>query len=400
LEAAPLSVSALTGAIKGLLEAHPLLRSVLVQGEVSNLTRHASGHIYFSLKDEGATLSAVLFKQNHIMTGSPRFGNGDRVVVTGRISVYPPRGAYQLVADRVRPAGLGDLYAQFQALKERLEAEGLFDLDIKRPLPPMPHVAVLITSATGAVLHDIVNTLRRRYPCLRLYLIPAVVQGDRALPSLLAAFNRVPQLPDAKLVILARGGGSLEDLWCFNEEALARAIRACPVPVVSAIGHQTDFTIADFAADLRAPTPTAAAEIIAPDRNTLLADLHELSAQYQRLISGQVALRQQYLDDLQQRLAQALLDHVTDQAHTLDLLTERFQQGLHTRLQAERHTLDLLAGQLAAYDLQQTLERGFTLTTDATGARLRTVADAPPGAHLRTYFADGAVASTVDAAAT
>ncbi|HXX64370.1 MAG TPA: exodeoxyribonuclease VII large subunit, partial [Bacteroidota bacterium] len=270
--AEPLTVTELTRHIKQVLElGFPQLS---VQGEVSNFKRHTSGHVYFTLKDEGAQLSCVLWRSRaatmHFLPG-----DGLKVVASGRISVYEVRGSYQLDVQSIRPVGVGELQAAFERLKKKLAEEGLFDEARKRALPPFPRRIGIITSATGAVLHDMMNVFRRRFPSLEVILSAVRVQGAGASEEIVQALDAFNEFGPPDVVILARGGGSLEDLWPFNEEPVARAIARSRAPVVSAVGHETDFTIADFVADLRAPTPSAAAELVVPDRRELLENVSD-----------------------------------------------------------------------------------------------------------------------------
>ena len=255
------SVSEVAEILRGLLE--DALPSIWIQGEVSNF-RNPSGHWYFTLKDEQAQLRCAMFKgQNYLVKPAPK--NGDAVLLRGRLTYYGRGGDAQLVVEHLEPAGEGALLRAFEELKRKLAAEGLFDEAKKRPLPEAPRGIGIVTSSTGAALQDMLSTLRRRYPLGCVYVHAVPVQGDAACPAMVRALAELPKRAPVDVIILARGGGSLEDLWCFNHEALARAIRACAVPVVTGIGHETDFTIADFAADLRAPTPTGAAERVAPN---------------------------------------------------------------------------------------------------------------------------------------
>src|SRR5512136_2978956 len=273
---APMTVGALTRYIREMFEVDYRLQDVWVEGEVSVVSRPSSGHIYFTLKDAAAQIACVMWK-----SAAPTFGallvHGGQILAHGKVSVYEPRGSYQLYVDRVQPQGLGDLHAQFELLKARLEAEGLFAPERKRPLPEFPHRIGLVTSPTGAVIRDICNVLARRWPLVEVVLAPTQVQGEDAPPQIVAALDALYRRDDlahiVDVIIVARGGGSLEDLWAFNDERVARKIAESPVPVVSGVGHETDFTIADFVADVRAPTPSAAAELITPDRAEFEAQL-------------------------------------------------------------------------------------------------------------------------------
>ena len=261
-----ISVSQLNYYIKSLLEADDKLRYVFVTGEISNLTDHySSGHIYLSLKDDKAVIKAVMFSFS-AKNLKFRPQNGMKIIARGRVSLYEPSGQYQLYIEDMQPDGIGSLTIAFEQLKKKLEAEGLFDPKHKKPLPQFPKVITIITSPTGAALQDIRNVLGRRWPYSQVQIIPVLVQGDGAASMLTRAVTEADACGDSDVIIIGRGGGSIEDLWAFNDESLARAIFACRVPVISAVGHETDFTICDFVADMRAPTPSAAAELATPDR--------------------------------------------------------------------------------------------------------------------------------------
>ncbi|MEL6649843.1 MAG: exodeoxyribonuclease VII large subunit [Bacteroidota bacterium] len=363
------SVGELTVYIKNRLERDPNLQSVQVQGEVSNLTYHGSGHVYFSLKDPSAQISCVMFRAN--AQRAPRMKVGDKMIVRGNMSVYPPRGNYQLMVQSVRKAGLGDLHQRFLQLKEKLETEGLFAPERKRPIPTMPDKIVLITSPTGAAIRDMLQTIKRRYNRGTVLLIPAVVQGESGAKSIVKALREAAETK-ADVILLARGGGSIEDLWNFNEESVARAIVASPIPVISGVGHETDFTIADFVADLRASTPTAAAERAVPDLGNVVFTLKEYETQLKRNLQYFIDFKRQVLDDYSNRLEQLCLQY----------------------LQNKRHELELLHTQLKALDIRQLLEQGFSLTL--VDGEVRSSAEGiEPGMQIETVFKDGRIESEV-----
>lgn len=367
------TVKQLNQVIKSLLESAPFLRQIAVKGEISNLTRHSSGHYYFSLKDADAQVSCVLFRaQAAGLSFEPEAG--DQVTAIADISVYMPRGNYQLLVTELQKEGQGDLYARFLQLKARLEAEGLFDTSHKKAIPRFPKKIGVVTSPTGAVIRDIQNTLSRRYPAVKLLLSPTRVQGSEAVPEIIAALKVLDARPDVDLILLARGGGSIEDLWCFNDEQLARTLFKLKKPVISAIGHETDFTIADFVADLRAPTPTAAAELSVPDRIELLAQL----------------------DDFSERLAKSLRSVVWSYAQYVDELQDKAAIGLRQQLRLRRQQLDSQEQRLKALDYRSVLRRGFSITT-VSGKRLTSVKQVQAGAKLTTWLADGAIDSEVKA---
>lgn len=364
------SVGELTQYVKRRLEQDPGLQSVQVQGEVSNLTYHGSGHVYFSLKDSQAQLNCVMFKGN--AQYAPRIQNGDKVVLTGNLTVYAPRGNYQLMVSTLKKAGLGDLHQQFLELKERLQKEGLFDPGDKQPIPTFPQHIVLITSPTGAAVKDMIRTIQRRYNRGKLTLIPTVVQGEQGAASILRSLQ-LAQETDAEVIILGRGGGSLEDLWNFNEEAVARAIYASRIPIITGIGHETDFTIADFVADLRASTPTAAAEHAVPDLASILYTLDEYELQLQRNLQHFIDFKRQVLDDYSNRL----------------------EQSLRQYMRQKKHELDLLATQLAGLDITRLLDQGYTFTL--VEGRIQTTAKGlQAGQVLETVFKDGKIRSTIE----
>ena len=296
---APLSVSQLNRAAKQLLESEFL--QVYVEGEISNFSRPSSGHWYFSLKDDHAQIRCAFFKGRNLYC-QQNVTNGQKVAVRGKISLFEARGEYQLIVDRLEDAGIGALQARFEALKKQLDSEGLFDPSQKQPLPEHPKRIALVTSPTGAAVRDMLSVFARRYSRLHIDVVPVMVQGDQAAPQIVAALQWLSALGMHDAVVVARGGGSIEDLWAFNEERVARAIAACPLPVVSAIGHETDFTIADFVADKRAPTPSAAAEILSPDSSQQVAKLAQLQRRLGTAIKRRLAERSQYLQATLRRL--------------------------------------------------------------------------------------------------
>ncbi len=429
-----LSVSSLNRLVRSCLEANfPL---TWVGGEISNLTYAASGHVYFSLKDAGAQVRCVMWRSRAQMLGW-RLENGQKVEVRVLVSFYEPRGEFQLNVEAIRRAGQGDLYEQFLRLKAQLEAEGLFAAAGKRPLPAFPRHIAIVTSPQAAALRDVLSTLRRRAPHIAIDLYPTPVQGEGAGQRIAAALA-VASAGDCDLILLCRGGGSIEDLWAFNEEGVARAIRAAGVPVVAGIGHETDFTIADFAADLRAPTPTAAAELAAPDRTALRQGLAQLQEQLRRRSERALADRQQRLDWLAGRLLhpaerlaqrrdrllalhqrlyhglrrcsdngrlqlqaaghrlQAARPRPAQRGEALDRLRRRLQQQLQWQFAQQRMKLNALAGSLRQLDPHAVLARGYALATGPDGRAVRDAGELAAGAALRLDFARGAVLATVD----
>lgn len=441
-----MTVTELNRALRSLVEVE--FSRVAVEGEVSNLRRQQSGHCYFTLKDANAQLSCVIFRGQAARLGGSlkRLQDGQALTCHGELTVYEQRGNLQLVVQRIEMAGAGVLQARFEALKNKLASEGLFDASRKTPLPRMPRHIGLITSPTGAALQDFLQVITRRAPWLTIHLAAVPVQGQDAAPKLRQALRSLvrqsgKEIPALDLIVLTRGGGSLEDLWAFNEEELAREIARCPLPIVSAVGHEIDHTIADFVADLRAPTPSIAAELIAPDRAELdkhLADLRRrlrqplaqrlsharaLLARHERTPLARILqrrLRQQdlRLDQLRQALSQTPRQRLGALRSGLQLLELRWAtlhprqrlaqrraalESLHQRLNLlsqsqlrhHRENLRRTQGMLAALSPQAVLQRGYSLTALPDGTLLTHPTQAPPGTRLRTRLAQGEVMSEV-----
>lgn len=385
-----LSVGDLSQQIKRVLESDPILCDIGVRGEISNFKVHGSGHIYFTLKDADAQLRCCMWRSAANRLGF-RPANGNRVIATGHVEFYSPRGEVSFIAENLRFDGRGALLEAYEQLKRELAAEGLFDAERKKPLPPMPRRIALITSPTGAVAHDVITVLRRRWPIATITFIAAAVQGYAAAPDLVRAIGWAASLEDLDLVIVARGGGSAEDLWCFNDEELARAAASCPVPLISAVGHETDFTILDFVADMRAPTPSAAAELATPDLAALQAGVNGLRWRLYNAVAGDIRLARQRLESLRRRRSlmhpEALLRQWREQvAH----LRQRAVGATERRVKIERQALAAHRAQLRALDPLRVLERGYALVSDAGSGGLVTSASAvEPGQRLRLKFHDG-----------
>ncbi|WKZ39590.1 MAG: exodeoxyribonuclease VII large subunit [Anaerolineales bacterium] len=358
-----LTVSQLTFRIRKLLEDNPELQDVWVTGEISNLSRPASGHIYFTLKDKNASLKCVMWKTDAART-RPVLQEGAAVEVHGRIAVYEPQGQYQLVANLIQAKGEGALFQEFLRLKSMLEAEGLFDPERKREIPVFPQTIGIVTSATGAALRDMLNTIRRRQPLTRVILAPSAVQGVDAPPALVNALASLDQHnPD--VILLARGGGSIEDLWAFNDERVVRAVVASQAPVISGVGHETDFTLCDFAADLRAPTPTAAAELAT---QTTLDDLRfDLSSYQSRLTdmtSSLLADQRALISSLISRLRYVSPERrIQSEIQSLDELSRRTTAALAHRIQLQSARVDGMWKRLQALNPEGILSRGYAIIT-------------------------------------
>ena len=386
------TVSQVATYIRTELESDPHLSDLWIEGEVSNLSIASSGHAYFNLKDRQAVLQAVMFRSQR---GIHLLANGGSVTAHGRVSFYEPRGTLNVMVDVVAPQGLGELALELERLKQKLSAEGLFDPGRKRPLPAFPRVVGVVTSPTGAVFHDIQNVLSRRYPLARLVLSPTQVQGEGSAGSIAQALELLDRDGDCDVIIVARGGGSLEDLWSFNEEVVARAIYACRTPVVSGVGHETDETIADYVADVRAPTPSAAAELIAPDVRDLRATVSHFLQRMDRNLDGRVQQERAGLDRLRRQMESGLPDIGTLRRRIDDL--SRIAGGSVASLAARRRLeVDGLQQRLRGLDPRATLRRGFAVVElMSTGAALTSSAQAAPGDELRITVTDGVVPAVV-----
>ncbi|WP_026584289.1 exodeoxyribonuclease VII large subunit [Bacillus sp. J33] len=322
-----LTVNALTKYIKRKFDADPHLQNIMVKGEISNFKQHSSGHMYFTLKDEKARILAVMFAGNaRNMKFRPE--NGMKILVKGEVSVYEPSGQYQIYIKEMQPDGIGELYLAYEQLKKKLESEGMFSINYKKPIPRYPKTVAVVTSPTGAAIRDILTTIKRRYPIANILIYPALVQGKQAAPSIVGAIQMANRTNEADVLIIGRGGGSIEELWAFNEEPVARAIFNSEIPIISAVGHETDFTIADFVADLRAPTPTGAAEMAVPHIDDLKERLFNRQSRLIRAMKEQVALQNERLLRVQKsyafRYPQKLYEQKLEQ---LDRMTEQLMKG-------------------------------------------------------------------------
>lgn len=389
------SVSELTREIKGLLEDH--LPPVWLQGELSNFIRHSSGHMYFSLKDQDAQIAGVMWRQrNLLLTFTPR--DGMQVRVFGQVRVYEKRGTYQLDVLKMAPAGVGALQAAFEKLKAQLHAEGLLDADRKRPLPLFPTAVGIVTSATGAALRDIVQIIRRRAPGLQMILRPTLVQGEEAAEDIVQAIREFNEFNHVDVLIVGRGGGSLEDLWPFNEEKVARAISASKIPVVSAVGHEIDFTIADFVADLRAATPSAAAELVAPLYSALRQSMRELSGRCRRAFERALYQHRDRLMRLRSHYGlRRPADLLYQRRQRVDELLQSIRTNCRNRLVQDRQRLAYDRQLLTSLGPESVLRRGYALCWDEQTRRLVTRVEAiTPGERLTVQLYDGQWKGSVD----
>ena len=409
---AGITVTELNRIIGEALHREPRIRMATVTAEVSGFKHHlASGHWYFSLKDAESSISCVMFRQNNIRAElKPR--DGDAVTVTGHVEIYSRDGKVQLYVTELRAAGVGTLYERFEALKQKLMLEGLFDPGRKKTLPLVPRKVVVITSASGAALHDILNVSGLRSPAVPIVLIPSGVQGAGAAAEITDALGRVAMVPDADVVILARGGGSPEDLWCFNEEIVARAIDACPLPVVSGVGHETDFTIADYVADVRASTPSNAAEIVFPDREELRERTSFFRVQLIRAATVQIHGCQLRIHETRDRLRrlspERRLHDLTDRCHQTRQRLERAACGavgswetqagtlrmslifgMNQKMTRAENSLSGIRTRLEAVSPMKVLDRGYALVCDTEGHVLPTAVEAAKKEEMLLRFRDG-----------
>lgn len=388
------SVSSLTAYVSALFETDPRMQDVWVQGEISNFTAHRSGHWYFTLKDENSALKCVMWRSSTArIRMEPK--HGDEVLVHGRLGVYEASGQYQLYADRMLPVGRGDLHQQFEYLKLKLQAEGLFDDALKQPLPVFPRRIGIVTSPTAAAFQDVQNVLRRRYPLAEVILSPSLVQGDTAPPEIVAALERLQQ-EHVDVILMVRGGGSLEDLWAFNDEGVARAVAACPIPVVSGVGHEIDFTIVDFVADYRAPTPSAAAEIATPNIEDIASALRNTR---ERLRSGalmQIDERRRMME-AQSRILRSLspLHRIDTTRQRLDDLSARGSRAMLQSVTLLQERLKARHNALAAADPRTIMARGYAVV-ERDGARLTDARKTAPGDQVNIHLSRGSLLATVD----
>ncbi|MGC9349553.1 MAG: exodeoxyribonuclease VII large subunit [Anaerolineae bacterium] len=392
-----LTVSEVTSRIRTLIEQEPVFQDLWIEGEVSNFSRASSGHIYFTLKDAGAQIGGVIWRsQARGLTYVPQ--SGDQVLAHGNIGVYEQGGRYQIYVDQIQPAGRGSLYQEFERLKAQLQAEGLFDEARKRALPPFPSCIGVVTSPTTAALRDVLNVLTRRFPMVRVLLSPTPVQGDAAPPQIVAALARLNAREDVDVILVVRGGGSLEDLWAFNDERVARAVAASRLPVISGVGHETDFTLADFASDRRAPTPSAAAEVATPDVTELSAALWQQQARMARAVSQQMALRQDRLDGARRALSHlSPVTRVAGARQRVDDLTYRLETSTAHRLEMVRERVGALRSRLNALSPDGVLSRGYVVVRDRkTRDVLTSAGQATPGLPLSLQFRDGEIDARVE----
>ncbi len=391
-----ISVSQLTGYIKEKLESDLVLSNVWVRGEISNFKHHSSGHMYFTLKDQASALRCVMFKSRNCNLGfTPQ--EGMAVIARGYVTVYERDGQYQLYVEEMHRQGIGALYMAFLQLKEKLEKEGLFDQQRKRPLPAFPGKVGVVTSPTGAAVRDIITVMTRRYPQVHIILIPVAVQGDDAPVQIAQGIKLANTMAGLDVLIVGRGGGSIEELWAFNTEIVARSIYESKVPVVSAVGHETDFTIADFVADRRAPTPSAAAEIVVPDCTEIQK---YLSALYQRLVMGMrnnlSALRERVDRAGESRVLKRPKDELYRKTQELDYMTRRLGQAMIVQLNGKKTALALQVSRLDDLSPLATMKRGYSICRDSKGRTIKQASKVRPGEGIEVLMLDGSLDCRVE----
>lgn len=392
-----ITVSQLNFYLKSLIDNDQNLRFVFLEGEISNLTDHySSGHIYFSLKDEKSVVKAVMFSYAaKNLKFKPE--NGMKVILRARVSVYEPSGQYQLYVEDMQPDGVGALSLQFEQLKEKLSKEGLFDKAHKKPIPTFPETIGVITSPTGAAVRDILNILSRRYPSADIVMCPVLVQGENAASQLTQAIKRFSESKIADVVIIGRGGGSQEDLWAFNDENLARAIYECETPVISAVGHETDFTICDFVSDLRAPTPSAAAELAVPDKDELTAELMAQRQYLSALIDKKLLSFESSLDNSSRLLsAYSPLNIIEIGEKDMKNLSDRMLSVSKQLIENNTKNLTETASKLSALNPVAVLMRGYSYITDTDNKTVSSISDVNVGDKINIKVSDGTLSAVVD----
>ena len=395
-EAMTLSVTQLNEYIKMLFDGNKLLSNVLVKGEISNFTNHRTGHFYFSLKDEGGLVRAVMFRTYaSALPFIPE--DGMKVTVHGRVSSFVRDGQYQIYVDDIQPDGVGSLYIAFEQLKRKLEAEGLFDKENKLPVPKLPRRIGIVTSPTGAAIRDMIHVLGRRFPYAEIILYPALVQGEGAASTIIEGIKYFNETRSADVLIVGRGGGSMEDLWAFNDEALARCVASSNIPVISAVGHETDFTICDFAASLRAPTPSAAAELAVPDTEDIKRRLENVNTRNRNTIINNLSRARQRLDSIAKTGILSSPERLLDERRMSVLYnSEKLQGRASDILSAEKIRFAGVAEKLGALNPLGIISRGYSAVTNEKGEVISSAAQVSVGDRINVRFSDGhAVADVI-----
>lgn len=389
-----ITVGKLIDYIKQKLENDSQLINIWVRGEISNYTQHTSGHLYFTLKDETSQISCAMFRGS---VSSLKFepSQGMKVLVLSSISLYKPRGNYQLVVSEMYPDGLGALHQKFLQLKEKLEKEGLFLQKYKKPIPKFPKTIGIITSPTGAAIRDLIRNLTRRFPNINIKLVPTIVQGIGAAEDIVNSIGILNKISEIDVIILGRGGGSLEDLWCFNEEIVARAIFRSKIPIISAVGHETDFTISDFVADIRAPTPSTAAEIAVPDKNELLSNINHLRDRLLLKTKRTIELKKQHLKAIVERpIFKRPFDFINQYLQQIDDLMSRSSRAISSYLKLKRGELEIINAKLHSIDPKAVLNRGYSIAMNK-GKIIKTINDVKINDLINIIIQKGEIKSKV-----
>lgn len=379
------TVSQINGYIKKILDHNIILNNVWVKGEISNFKHHSSGHMYITLKDETGVLKAVIFRSAAAeLAFTPR--DGMKVMARGRVSVYEAGGAYQLYIEEMTEQGIGDLYVAYEKLKKQLEAEGMFDEEHKKPIPKFPQSIGVVTASTGAAVRDIINIVTRRYPAAKILIYPTLVQGSGAKESIVKAIEYFNKEKNVDTLIVGRGGGSIEDLWAFNEEMVARAIYSSQIPVISAVGHETDFTIADFVAALRAPTPSAAAELAVPNIMELKTNVNIMSARLTQALSRRIESGRLVLKQFAMRSPR---DKIEEYYLRIDNITKNMENSFKLKMSEGRKSLAALAAKLDTLSPLMTLSRGYAIPTKSDGTVIRSVGELKSSDEFELRLKDG-----------
>ena len=391
----PYTVAQITNYIRNMFTQDFVLQSVRVSGEVSNCKYHSSGHIYFTLKDEKASIACVMFASD--ARGLKfRLEDGSEIEVRGRIDIFERDGRYQLYAKSIRLQGEGALYERFAALKAQLEERGMFAPEYKRPIPRYIKSLGVVTAPTGAAVRDIIQIARRRNPSVQIILCPAQVQGNGAAESIVRSIHRL-EGQGVDLIIVGRGGGSIEDLWAFNEEIVAEAIFECEVPIISAVGHETDFTIADFVADMRAPTPSAAAELAVYERDRLREQINSLGADLKSAMFARIDEARRQRENRRVKLGYLSPENQTRQKRLLAIsLEERLELAIKNVLKDKRHRLEIYIGRLKGLSPLEKLNQGYSIAIGQKGKRLRSIGDVAEGDKISLYVSDGYIDAVVE----
>ena len=386
-----LSVTQINEYIRSLIAQDEVLSMIVVRGEISNLTLHRTGHIYFTLKDENSVLKSVMFRSS---AQRVKFAlkEGMNVIVYGRISVYSPSGQYQLYAEDIQPDGIGALFIAYEQIKEKLAKEGLFDSSKKKPIPKIPCTVGIITSPTGAAIHDMINVMGRRFPLAKLLLYPALVQGDTAYKSLIAGIEYFNNIKSADVIIIGRGGGSMEDLWAFNNVELAYAIAKSEIPIISAVGHESDFTICDFVADLRAPTPSAAAELAVPNALTVRNDLNKTIGDVEKKLILKIQQYRKQISILSSTRVLSSKEALFDEYKMkINLLSDKLDSNIQNIIKDKNHSLGIMCAKLQAISPLNTLSRGYAIIQNDKCEVITSISNLSINDTINISFVDGTV---------